>query len=129
MAELAEEERELSAVIGGVVEGVMDELAESVGGGVEGARRVKLGLCEITQVARIGFVVRGPCALQSREVSIVIRCRAGDEVSRLSQLRSPQRMWMSVPWREAKLARRSRSRSSGVRAAEASRRRWLAQRL
>ena len=85
VAELAEKERDLSPVISGVVEGVMEELAESVGGGVEGARRVQLGLYEVAQIAHIRFVVRGPCALQSREVSIVIRRSAGDKISSLKE--------------------------------------------
>ena len=63
VAELTEEERDLSAMIGGVVEGVMDELVERVGGAVEGARRVQLGLCDVAQIAHIGFVVHGPCPL------------------------------------------------------------------
>lgn len=46
VAELAQEQRDLPAVIDGVIECVLDELAERVGSGVECARRVELGPCE-----------------------------------------------------------------------------------
>jgi hypothetical protein len=44
----------------------MQELAESVGGGVEGARRVQLGLYEVAQIAHYA----SSCAAHAR-------CRAG----------------------------------------------------
>ena len=67
IAELPYEQRNLPAMVGRMVDGVLNELAQSIGIRIQDARRIQLCLRRAMQVTRIGVVVVTPSASQARE--------------------------------------------------------------
>ena len=63
--------RDLSAMIGGVIERVLDEFAQRVGGCVESPRAIELLLREATEVSHVRFVVARPRFAEAGDVRIV----------------------------------------------------------
>ena len=77
--------RDLSAMIGGVIERVLDEFAQRVGGCVESPRAVEFLLREATEISQVRFVVVRPRFAEGGEVRIVAGCWPGHKVAGLPE--------------------------------------------
>src|SRR5580692_2054179 len=87
VAELPYEQRDLPAMIGRVVDGMLNEFAKGIGIRIQSPRRVQLCLRQAMQVACIGVVVVSPSTSQACEIWILARCRCGHKAARLPEVK------------------------------------------